>query len=171
METVLASAMAILGTLLGAIVSGRAQERAAARAAEANHREEIRRDRLKAIMDLTSAVSEHRTVMWRRGDAMLKGRSAERIEVLRDESHESRKAVTGPLTALLVLIQDQEVHDAATHMITLTYAMREAFPSPSDLAEADTREAAKDTLTAARYDAVVAHDRFRDVAARYLNAT
>ncbi|MGR3939555.1 hypothetical protein [Streptomyces sp. BRA346] len=169
METVLAGAIAVIGTLLGAIVSGRFQERASARAAEVNHREEMRRDRLKAITDLTTAVSEHRTVMWLRGDAMLKGRPAERIEALRDESHATRRAITGPLTAFLVLIQDQEMRDAATSMITLTYAMRDVIPSACDLTEAEAREAATAALTAARHVAMVAHDDFRDVAARFLN--
>ncbi|MGW3563564.1 hypothetical protein ACWDSL_06625 [Streptomyces sp. NPDC000941] len=170
METVLAGAIAVLGTLLGAIVSGRAQERAAERAMEASHREAVRRDRLRAFTDLAAAVSKHRTAMWKRGDALVKGRPAERIEALRDTSHTTRSAIDAPLTMLRVLIEDQEVRDAATHMITLTYAMRDVFPNTGDLAEAGTREAAKDRLTAARHAAMVAHDEFMDVAARYFRA-
>ncbi|WP_246096109.1 hypothetical protein [Streptomyces botrytidirepellens] len=93
------------------------------------------------------------------------------MEALRDESHATRQAITEPLTALLVLIQDQEIRDAATRMITLTYAIRDVIPSASDLTKAEAREAATATLTPARHAAMVAHDDFTDVAARYLNTT
>ncbi|MFI5775409.1 hypothetical protein ACIA74_44970 [Streptomyces sp. NPDC051658] len=47
--TLLTAALAIMGTLLGSIVSGRFQERAAERSVRANHGEAIRRDRLEAV--------------------------------------------------------------------------------------------------------------------------
>ena len=56
-----------------------------------------------------------------------------------------------------MLIEDQAVRDAADEMVTLTYAMRQSYATTGELTEA--REAAK-----------VAHDRFVDVAARYLQA-
>ncbi|WP_075694073.1 hypothetical protein [Streptomyces acidiscabies] len=156
--TLVTAALAIVATLLGAIVSGRFQERAAERGVRASHGEAIRRDRLEAVTALACAISDHRRAMWMRGDAVLKEAGTERIEALRGESHMTRSAVTRPLVALRVLIEDQAVRAAADHMVTLTYAMRDAY--------ATTQE-----LTAAREAAKVAHDTFVDAAAGYLART
>nr|WP_202514352.1 MULTISPECIES: hypothetical protein [unclassified Streptomyces] len=141
--------------MLGAIVSGRIQERAAERQMRANHGEAIRRDRLEAVTALACAASDHRTAMWMRGDAVLKGAGPERIEALRSESHMTRSAVTRPLVVLRVLCEDQAVRTAAERMITLTYAMRDAYATTED-------------LTAAREAAKSAHDDFVNAAAHYL---
>ncbi|MGW3954015.1 hypothetical protein ACWEKM_24545 [Streptomyces sp. NPDC004752] len=153
--TLVTAALAIVGTLLGSIVSGRFQERAAERSVRVSHGETIRRDRLEAVTALACAASDHRRTMWTRGDAILKGADAERIRVLRSESHQTRSQVTRPLVAMRVLITDPTVRAAADHMITLTYAIRNSFGSAEE-------------LTAAREAAVVAHDQFVDTAARYL---
>ncbi|MFD6804044.1 hypothetical protein [Streptomyces cyaneofuscatus] len=141
--------------LLGAIVPGRLHERAAERQIRVTHSETIRRDRLEAVTALACAASDHRTAMWKRGDAILTGAGPERIEVLRGESHMARSAIARPQVALRVLIEDQAVRAAADRMVTLTYAMRDAFATTEDLAAA--REAAKD-----------AHDTFVNIAAHYL---
>ncbi|MEU5689862.1 hypothetical protein [Streptomyces venezuelae] len=156
--TLVTAALAIVGTLLGSIVSGRFQERAAERSVRVTHGEAIRRDRLEAVTALACAVSDHRRAMWMRGDAVLKQAGSERIEALRGESHMTRSAVTRPLVALRVLIEDQAVRTAADEMITLTYALRDAYATTED-------------LTAAREAAKVAHDSFVDVAAGYLSRT
>lgn len=156
--TLVTAALAIVGTLLGSIVSGRFQERAAERSVRVTHGEAIRRDRLEAVTALACAASDHRRAMWMRGDAVLKQAGSERIEALRGESHMTRSAVTRPLVALRVLIADQAVRAAADEMITRTYALRDAYASSEDLTTA--REAAK-----------VAHDLFVDAAAGYLSRT
>ncbi|MDP9607763.1 hypothetical protein [Streptomyces demainii] len=156
LATVVTAGLAVIATLLGAIVSGRFQERAAERSVRANHGEAIRRDRLEAVTALACAASDHRTAMWMRGDAILKAASTERIEALRGESHMTRSAVTRPLVALRVLIEDQAVRAAADRMITLTYAIRDAYTTTED-------------LTAAREAAKAAHDDFVNTAARYLH--
>ncbi|MEU2179846.1 hypothetical protein [Streptomyces thermolilacinus] len=155
LATLITAGLAIVATLLGAIVSGRFQERAAERQVRVSHGEAIRRDRLEAVTALACAASDHRTAMWMRGDAILKGAGTERIEALRGESHMTRSAVTRPLVALRVLIEDQAVRAAADHMITLTYAIRDAYATTED-------------LTAAREAAKAAHDDFVNAAARYL---
>lgn len=163
------TAIAVIGTLLGSIVSGRFQERAAARSVQASRGEAVRRDCLEAVTALAGAISDHRRTMWKRGDAVLKDASAERIEALREDCHATRSAVTRPLIALRVLIEDPEVRAAADRMITLTYALRQALPTPED--RTGTRyAAAKQRLTEAREAAMVAHDQFVDVAARYMRA-
>lgn len=156
MLTVLVPAcLAVVATLLGAIVSGRFQERAAERQIRVTHGQTIRRDRLEAVTALACAASDHRTAMWRRGAATLTGAGTERTETLRGESHMTRSAITRPLIALRVLIEDQAVRTAADRMIELTYAMRDAYATTEDLTTA--REAAKD-----------AHDTFVNTAAHYL---
>ncbi|MFJ9427715.1 hypothetical protein [Streptomyces sp. NPDC101249] len=125
--TLITAALAIVATLLGAIVSGRFEERAADRQVRASHAEAIRRDRLAAVTALACAVSCHRTAMWRRGGAVLKQAGPARIEALRGESHMTRSAVTRPLVALRILIEDQQVHAAVGHMITPTCAIRQAI--------------------------------------------
>ncbi|MFG2885709.1 hypothetical protein ACGFYV_26030 [Streptomyces sp. NPDC048297] len=156
LPTLITAALAIVATLLGAIVSGRFQERAAERQVRAAHGEAIRRDRLEAVTALACAASDHRRALWMRGDAVITQASPERIEALRGDSHMTRSAVTRPLVALHVLCEDQAVRAAADRMITLTYAMRNACATSEDLATA--REAAKN-----------AHDSFVNTAARYLS--
>ncbi|MFE2386775.1 hypothetical protein [Streptomyces misionensis] len=153
--TLVTATLAIVGTLLGSIVSGRFQERAAERSVRISHGETIRRDRLEAVTALACAASDHRRTMWMRGDAILKGADAELIQSLRRESHQTRSQVTRPLVAMRVLITDATVRAAADHMITLTYAIRDSFGSTEE-------------LTAAREAAMGAHDQFVDTAARYL---
>lgn len=157
LATVVTAGLAVVATLLGAIVSGRFQERAAERQVRATYGEAIRRDRLEAVTALACAASDHRTAMWMRGDAILKGAGTERIEALRSESHMTRSAVTRPLVALHILIEDQAVRAAADRMITLTYAIRDVYATTED-------------LTAARDTAKAAHDDFVN-AARYLEPT
>ncbi|WP_172387697.1 hypothetical protein [Streptomyces sp. MNP-20] len=154
--TLVTAALAIVATLLGALVSGRFQERAVERSLHISHDEAIRRDRLEAITALACAISAHRTAMWWRGDAVLNKAAAERIAALRGESRLTRSAVTRPLIALRVLIEDPAVRAAADRMITLTYAIRDAYTTTGE-------------LTAAREAAVAAHDDFVDTAARYLS--
>ncbi|MFJ8295315.1 hypothetical protein ACIQ9R_05530 [Streptomyces sp. NPDC094447] len=153
--TLVTAALAIIGTLLGAIVSGRFQERAAERAVRVGHTETIRRDRLEAVTALAVAVSDHRRTLWRRGEAVLKGDDDALVQALHAESQATRAAVARPLVTMRVLITDPAVRDAADCMITLTYAIRESL----DNAQA---------LASARQEAVAAHDAFVDTAARYL---
>lgn len=175
------TAIAVIGTLLGAVVSGRAQqraaeqaaqaqERAAERAAEIARRETVRRERLDAVCNLADAITAHRIAMWDRGEAALNGAPAERVQDLRDASHATRRAVTRPLTAFRVLVQDEEVRAAANRMVTLTYAVRDTYRLDGT-ADAQERAAAKAALTAARAAAVVAHDEFIDIAGRHLRTT
>ncbi|MDX3025407.1 hypothetical protein [Streptomyces acidiscabies] len=153
-----AAAIAIAGTLLGALVSGKFQERAAGRTEDAVRGEQLRRDRLEAVTNLAEAISTHRSLMWRRGDAVLKERSAEHIDNLRLQTQESRSQVTRPLVALKILVTDPAVREAASRMVTLTYAMREAYTSADELTEA--RETAK-----------TACDAFVEAAATYFDQT
>lgn len=153
----LVAVIAIIGTLLGAVVSGKFAERAAGRTEGAVRGEQMRRDRLEAITNLAEAISTHRSLMWRRGDAVLNNAGAECIDALRAQSQESRSQITRPLTALRILITDPAVRAAADQMVTLTYAMRDASTT--------------DALAQAREDAKTSCDLFVDTAAAYLART
>ncbi|GGZ82918.1 hypothetical protein [Streptomyces rubiginosohelvolus] len=154
----LVAVIAIAGTLLGALVSGKFQERAAGRTENAVRGEQLRRDRLEAVTNLAEAISTHRSLMWRRGDAVLKDAPAERIDDLRSQTQESRSQVTRPLVALRILITDPAVRTAVDRMVTLTYAMRDAYT---------TTEA----LTQVREDAKASCDDFVEAAAAYFART
>ncbi|MEK8175032.1 hypothetical protein NKH77_56015 [Streptomyces sp. M19] len=146
-----------MGTLLGSVVSGLFQHRAAGRAEKAARTEQLQRDRLEAVTALATAISDHRTAMWARGDAVLKADPPDRVRDLQTLSHATRSAVTRPLVALRLHITDPAVRQAAAEMVNATYAMRDAYATTDD-------------LTQAREAALVAHDQFVDVAAWYLHA-
>lgn len=155
--TLITGVIAVLGTVLGAVVNGRFQERAAGRSEAAVRAEERRVRQFDAVLDLTEAISDHRTAMWARGEATFKGDSDQRIRDLQTTSHATRQAITRPLNALRILINDSAVHASANTMVTATFAMRDAY---------DTAE----ELTAARRTALAAHDDFVDTAGTYLRA-
>ena len=152
----IATALAVLGTLLGAVVSGVFQNRAAGRSEKAARAQQLRRDQLEAVTALAVAVSDHRSAMWVRGDAVIKNDAAERVRDLQAKTHATRSAVTRPLVTLRIHVTDPAVRRAADEMITATYGMRGAYDSADALAEA-------------RRVALGAHDHFVDVAAEYLH--
>jgi hypothetical protein len=148
----LTAVIAVVGTLLGALLSGLFQHHAAGRTEKVARAERLRRDRLEAVTALAVAICDHRAAMWARGDAVLNGDPPERLRELKTRAHATRSAVTRPLIALRLHISDPAVRQAADAMVTATYAMRDAYTSTHDLTEA-------------RQAAVVAHDHFIDVAA------
>jgi hypothetical protein len=155
---VITTIIAVAGTLLGAIVSGLFQHRAASRTENVARTEQHRRDQLEAVTALAVAISDHRSAMWVRGDAVLKNDPADRVRELQTRSHATRSAVTRPQVALRLHITDTDVRQAADAMVSATYAIRDATTSTDDLSRARER-------------ALQAHDHFVDVAAQYLNAT
>ncbi|MFI7240405.1 hypothetical protein [Streptomyces cyaneofuscatus] len=151
----LATTIAVLGTLLGAIVAGAFQQKTAGRAERAANTAQLRRDRLDAVTELAAAGSDHRRAMWMRGEAVLNEAPAEVVQELRRASHVTRAAITRPHVAVQVLMPDTDVQAAATEMVTAAYRMRDASTSTED-------------LTAAREAARTAHDRFVSAAAAYM---
>ncbi|MGW4232233.1 hypothetical protein ACWEF9_23585 [Streptomyces sp. NPDC004980] len=87
----LATAIAVLGTLLGAIVAGAFQQKTAGRAERAATTAQLRRDRLDAVTELAAAGSDHRRAMWMRGEAVLNGAPAEQVQELRRASVRQRR--------------------------------------------------------------------------------
>jgi hypothetical protein len=154
----IATVLAVLGTLLGSIVTGTFQHLAAGRAERAAAAEQLRRDRLDAVTTLASAGSDHRRALWIRGEARLRGAGDDELEKLRAESHVTRSAITRPLVALRLLVPDTAVHAAVQAMVVATYDMVDSSTSIEE-------------LTSARDTARAAHDRFIDAAAAYFSAT
>ncbi|MFJ9635026.1 hypothetical protein ACIRU8_45775 [Streptomyces sp. NPDC101175] len=148
--------IAVIGTLMGAVVSGLFQHRSAGRTEAVARLAQLRQDKLEAVTALAVAISDHRSAMWARGDAQLKADPADRIRDLKVRTHETRAAVTRPLVVLRLLVPNSDVRRAADEMVASTYAMRDAFTTTAD-------------LTAARQTAVEAHDQFVAVAAHSLN--
>lgn len=60
LSTLVTASLAIVATLLGAMMSGRFQERASERSVRVSHGEAIRRDRPEAVTALACAASDHR---------------------------------------------------------------------------------------------------------------
>jgi hypothetical protein len=152
----LVAIVAVAGTLLGSIVSGLFQHKSAGRTEMVARAEQLRRDQLEAATALAVAISDHRTAMWVRGDAVLQDDPADRIRELKTRSHATRSEVTRPLVALRLHITDPAVRQAATEMVTATYAMRDSYDSTAALREA-------------RETAMRAHDAFVDTAAAFLS--
>ncbi|MGW6605476.1 hypothetical protein [Streptomyces sp. NPDC055036] len=151
------AAIAVLGTLLGSVVTARLQDRTADRTDRTARAQDLRREQLTAVTDLAAAVSDHRRAMFVREEARLTGADENRVQELRDVSHTTRSAVTRPHVALRVVITDQAVRDAADAMVSTTYAMRDAS-TPTALANG-------------RRSAIDAHDAFVDAAAASLKTS
>lgn len=151
----IASIIAVAGTLLGALAAGLLQHRAQRIERIATTDRQERRDQLDAVTELAVAISDHRRAMWELRDARLTNQSAERVQALRDENHRTRSTITAPAVRVRLLIRDNGVRTAADHAIKATYAMR----TSTDL----------DALELDRQAALDAHDQLIDTTADYLN--
>ncbi|MGW2599979.1 protein kilB [Streptomyces klenkii] len=146
----LSTVIAVLGTLLGAVVAGLLQHRAA-RTARDDARVDHRRDQeLTAVTDFASALASHRRAMAVREDLRLTGADPDRLTEARAESHHTRSAIEAP--KVLVSILAPSLAPAAEAAAKASYAIRNA----ANLEE----------LTALRADAIQAADHFVAAAAR-----
>lgn len=128
----LTTALAILGTLAGSLMTGsiqyltqrsqRAADTAAARRAE----------HLAAVTELATALTDHRQAMWTRETLRLQG---EDWTQARTETRRTRSAITNPLLRVQLLLP--ETATTARAAVTATYRMREA---DSQTALTDLRE-------------------------------
>jgi len=139
-----AAILAVVGTLLGVLVTGSLQNRAAAAERRAAHTAEQR----AAVAALAAALADHRRAMWLREDARLSGAPAADVAELRATSHATRSAVTAPEAAAVMLAP--QLRPAVTAAVKATYALRGA-PDADTLAarRAAAVSAADDMLTAA----------------------
>ncbi|MER7908283.1 protein kilB [Streptomyces sp. NPDC096068] len=147
----LATTIAVLGTLAGALLTGalahltsRAQLRGAEKAAH-------RREALTALAALHTALADHRLAMWAREDLRLQG---EDWSAARAASHTTRSAINSPLLHVSVLLP--ALAPTAQEAARATYALRGA--------------ADENALQAAREHAITAVDRLVAAAATALAA-
>ncbi|MPY35327.1 protein kilB [Streptomyces adustus] len=137
------SVIAVVGTLLGGVLTGVLQiksARIAQSAARAEQREEALR---RALGELVAALGDHRRALWHRevlrldGLDGLDGVGEEGVEAARTASRATRSAVTGPLVAVSVL--EQSLAEPARQAALAAFGLRDAADH-SDLAS--RREAA-----------------------------
>ncbi|WP_330239467.1 pRL2-23 [Streptomyces sp. NBC_00525] len=144
----------VLGTLAGTGVAGFVQSRIARTARNAARGDDLRRDCVNAVIDLAVALSDHRRVMWKLGEARLTGADDEHVRVLRDEAHHTRGAITAPAARVQLLAPLAQ--EAARIAVQATYAMR----NPQDT----------ETLDTLRRRALETHDALITAAGRHLSA-
>lgn len=130
------SVIAVVGTLGGTLLGGAVQLRAARVERRETRCEARRADALAAVTELVCALADHRRAMWRREERRLAGAEPAAVDAARHASHETRSAVTAPLTRLSLLVPS--LRDVANQAAKAAYAMR---LSP-DLDKLETRRAA-----------------------------
>ncbi|MFJ8760979.1 protein kilB [Streptomyces cyaneofuscatus] len=116
------SVIAVLGTLLGSVTTYVLQQRTARRDRAEVRGYEERRDRIAAVTALTVALADHRRSMWVREDLRLSGASDADYQAARAASHNTRSALTAPLTTLAILAPD--LAGVAQDAAGATYALR-----------------------------------------------
>ncbi|MFZ4268320.1 protein kilB [Streptomyces arboris] len=116
------SVIAVLGTLLGSATAYMLQQRTARTDRADVRRHEERRDRIAAVTALTVALADHRRSMWVREDLRLSGASDADYQAARAASHNTRSALTAPLTTLAILAPD--LAGVAQEAAGATYALR-----------------------------------------------
>ncbi|MGX5395657.1 protein kilB [Streptomyces anulatus] len=116
------SVIAVVGTLLGSVTAYMLQQRTALTDRADVRRHEERRDRIAAVTALTVALADHRRSMWVREDLRLSGASDADYQAARAASHNTRSALTAPLTTLAILAPD--LAGVAREAVGATYALR-----------------------------------------------
>ncbi|MGW1662783.1 protein kilB [Streptomyces microflavus] len=116
------SVIAVLGTLLGSVTAYMLQQRTARKDRAEVRGYEERRDRIAAVTALTVALADHRRSMWVREDLRLSGASDADYQAARAASHNTRSALTAPLTTLAILAPDLAA--VALEAAGATYALR-----------------------------------------------
>jgi hypothetical protein len=147
----LSTVIAVVGTLLGAVVAGVLQHRTA-RTTRSEARNDHRRDReLEAITAFASAVAGHRRAMAVREGLRLSGADPETLAAARAESHATRSAIEAPKVQVSILVP------------SLAAAAEGATQAALALRGAPDQQ----TLDAHREDALTAADLFVAAAARH----
>ncbi|QGZ52640.1 protein kilB [Streptomyces sp. QHH-9511] len=145
----LATVIAVLGTLLGAVVAGLIQHRTARTTRDAVRDDQRRNRELEAVAALASALAAHRNAMVTWETLRLSGADDDRLAQLSAEVHAARSAIEAPRVLVAMLIPALGL--AATAAAHASYALRGA---------ADT-----DTLATLRQDAADAAEAFVGAAA------
>lgn len=123
--------LALVSVLAGALLTGRLN----ARIARATRAAADRSDAIAAVATLAAALAAHRAAMWYREDLRLRG--GDGYDQARAASHETRAAITAPLT--VVAIRVPRLAHLAARAAQATYDLRDA---PDGRTLADLRQQA-----------------------------
>ena len=140
MET---SIIAVIGTLLGAIVAGGIQQATARR----TRREALHDRGLAAVAALAGALADHRRTMWLRESLRLSGADDTAVAEARAASHTTRSALTAPHTLVTLLLPGLAPH--AERATAAVYALRAAATTEQLAAAREQAKHAADALTKA----------------------
>ncbi|MEW2298136.1 protein kilB [Streptomyces sp. NPDC006743] len=135
----IATVIAIAGTLAGALLSGLLSGRQSRTALRDSETAARRRDAVDAVAALVAAVAAHRAAMWHRETLRLTG---EDWTEARRHSHTTRAAISAPAVRLAVLAPALRL--AAEAAARACYALRDADST--------------DTLTTAREASLAADE-------------
>lgn len=153
MGTVIATGViAVLGTLMGAVVSGLIQRRVARDGLAATERAALRRDQIAAISELAAAAADHRRTSVHRRVLAARGVDAEQLNAATAAVHGTRSAMAEPLARVRLLLPDPAVQTAVEDLATTTFALRDA-----------------EDIEAGRLASIAAHDHLLTVAAESIN--
>lgn len=118
-QTILTSAVAVVGTLAGGTLTSLFQSRTARVQREDTHRRGQQDAAVNVVAELVAALDKHRGVMWNSEKSRLAGITR---EFDNDDTRASRADVSGPLTRVCLLVPAlaPSAREAAFH----TYAIR-----------------------------------------------
>lgn len=148
----IATVLAVLGTLAGAALTGWIQARNAAGARQDEAATERHLARRAAVVELLAAVEDHRRAMWVREEARLSGEPAERVRELRAASHVTRSAITRPHASVVLLAP--WLLRWADALVESSYALRNA----ADMTELSNAREASVVVRRAYIDAAAQHE-------------
>ncbi|MEV5508064.1 hypothetical protein [Streptomyces orinoci] len=150
MEAIWTSAVAVLGTLLGAVVTHAFQRLAARRTERFTRSEALRQERIAAYGAFAGALEDYRhgqTARWYRAQEDPRGPS---FTAARDEAHRLRTAARQALYRVRLLTDDQEVVRAAERAYRCVWEVSNAVDQADrDARDADAREAIEGFVTGA----------------------
>ncbi|WP_030667894.1 hypothetical protein [Streptomyces rimosus] len=158
MESTIASIIAVLGTLGGALVAGVLQSRSAARSERAALRERLRREQQDAALALIKALKAHRRNCFTRWKLKTLRASGEAQEAARFVSWDTRSDVTDAQDALRLVTDDSELLHRADAVVGASLVLSEVDDTTTQADMNVRRDAAR-----------AAHAAFVAAAARHIN--
>lgn len=124
MNAVWTSLIAVAGTIAGTNLGAWWNARNARAERNDRRRGEHRDQLLGALADLVSALADHRTAMVVLGETRLSGATEQSVAAAVATTHETRSAISAPLTRVRILGPDLAEH--ATRATQATYALHDA---------------------------------------------
>ncbi|MGA4875602.1 hypothetical protein NCG97_15115 [Streptomyces lydicamycinicus] len=154
MEAVVASVVAVLGTLLGSGITHVFQRRAADRSEGFARAERLRQERIDAYCAYAGALLEYRRVLVHRWFVLHEGgRGGEDTPELREEVYKTRYSAQEAMFRAQMVTDDREILDRSEQVMSATTELHRARDRETLTAlRATTRQGIRDFIAAtARY--------------------